>query len=66
MGGAPGVGHTQGQVLPSGTSVLLLVLLMEGRPQGHTGRWTGDGRLLLQAGWRLAGSLVFFPDSWAS
>lgn len=62
VGGAPGVGHTQGQLLPSGTSVLLLVLLMEGRPQGHTGHWAGDGGPLLQAGWRPAGSLIFCPD----
>ena len=66
VGGAPGVGHIQGQLLPSGTPVLLLVLLVEGRPQGHTWGWAGDGRPLLQAGWRPAGSLVFCPDSWSS
>lgn len=66
VGGAPGVGHIQGQLLPSGTPVLLLVLLVEGRPQGHTGGWAGDGGPLLQAGWRPAGSLIFCPDSWSS
>lgn len=41
IGGAPGVGHTQGQVLPSGTSVLLLVLLMEEGLGGHMGAGLG-------------------------
>ena len=50
VGGAPGVGHIQGQLLPSGTPVLLLVLLVEGRPQGHTGGWAGDGSLCSRPG----------------
>ena len=50
MGGDPGVGHTQGQLLPSGTSVLLLVLLAEGRPQGHTGRSLGMAGLCSRPG----------------
>ena len=52
VGGASGVGHTRGgQLAPSGAPVLLLVPLVEGRPQGHAGGWAGAGGPRLQAGW---------------